>query len=660
MDDSDTPLTVRRSLSPSRAGDFQNCPLLYRFRTIDRLPEPADPIAVRGTLVHAVLEDLFGEAAPGRTLERAVELLPGEWEKLRAEESRLAELFTAEQAADETAWLASCVDLLETYFGMEDPRYLEPASREDRVSYELESGVTFAGIVDRIDIAPDGRIRVVDYKGLAVDTPLPTPDGWTTMGEVQVGDQLFGSDGRPVRVTKKSGVHHRPCYRVTFRDGSEVVCDNVHLWTVVRSHRQVRSTMTVDTDRLAEIMREVSAAGTPRSVWVETAAALETDETELVVDPWLLGAWLGDGSTRSGRISVGKRDLSDMSTLIKEHWSGEVRCVEESTAYSVTPVKLSDRCTFGHNTFRPATPGHETRRCAHEQDHRGMDAWNLSLSTLLGQIGVRGNKHIPPIYLRAGVEQRRELLRGLMDTDGWWSLARRRAGFTTTNDRLAADVVELLRSLGINPQHFTKDYENAIRADRTWHIIEFTPGDFNPFSLARKAILAEVQVTPLQRELTRRRVIASVEPVESVPTQCVAVDAADSLYLCGRGFVPTHNTGKAPNPRFEDRAMFQMRFYALVIWRTRGVLPTLLQLMYLGDGSFLTYEPDEQELLATERKLLALWAAIERAIELRDFPPRKSGLCGWCAHKALCPEFGGTPPEMPFFEVVNVTTPAPA
>jgi len=277
MDDSETLLTVRRSLSPSRAGDFQNCPLLYRFRTIDRLPEPADPVMVRGTLVHAVLEDLFGEEAPGRTLDRAVELLPGEWDKLREDEPRLAELFTAEQAADETAWLASCVDLLRTYFDMEDPRWLEPASREERVAYELESGVTFAGIVDRIDVAPDGRVRVVDYK-----------------------------------------------------------------------------------------------------------------------------------------------------------------------------------------------------------------------------------------------------------------------------------------------------------------------------------------------------------------------------------------TGRSPNPRFEDKAMFQMRFYALVIWRTRGVLPTLLQLMYLGDGSFLTYEPDEQELLATERKLVALWAAIERAIELRDFPPRKSGLCGWCAHKALCPEFGGTPPEMPMFEVINV------
>lgn len=268
------PVAIRRSLSPSRASDFQNCPLLYRFRTIDRLPEPADPVMVRGTLVHAVLEDLFGESADGRTLERATALLPREWDRLREAEPRLAELFSSAQAADQTAWLTSCVELLETYFRMEDPRHLEPASREEKVAYELDSGVSLGGIVDRIDVAPDGRIRVVDYK-----------------------------------------------------------------------------------------------------------------------------------------------------------------------------------------------------------------------------------------------------------------------------------------------------------------------------------------------------------------------------------------TGRAPSERFEDKALFQMRFYALVIWRTRGVMPTLLQLMYLGDGTCLTYEPDEAELLATERKLVALWSAISRAIELGEFPARKSGLCRFCAHQDLCPEFGGTPPPLPLLQL---------
>jgi putative RecB family exonuclease len=99
-----------------------------------------------------------------------------------------------------------------------------------------------------------------------------------------------------------------------------------------------------------------------------------------------------------------------------------------------------------------------------------------------------------------------------------------------------------------------------------------------------------------------------------------------------------------------------MKFYALVIWRTRGVVPTLLQLMYLGDETFLRYEPTEDDLVATENKLIALWDAIERAIELRDFPPRRSGLCRWCAHRSLCPEFGGTPPDLPVLQLAAPDT----
>ena len=108
-----------------------------------------------------------------------------------------------------------------------------------------------------------------------------------------------------------------------------------------------------------------------------------------------------------------------------------------------------------------------------------------------------------------------------------------------------------------------------------------------------------------------------------------------------------YKTGRAPGETFEGKALFQMKFYALVLWRTRGVVPRLLQLMYLGDREILRYSPDEGDLLATERKLLALWDAIARATESRDFPPRPSKLCGWCDHQALCPAFGGTPPPFP-------------
>jgi putative RecB family exonuclease len=257
------------SLSPSRAGDFMTCPLLYRFRTIDRLPEPSSPDAVRGTVVHKVLEDLFDLPAAERTPERAADLLQPSWEAVLEAEPEIAEMFGPE-GPEIGAWLASCRTSLDQYFRLEDPTRLEPAERELYVETLLESKLLLRGFVDRLDVAPTGEIRVVDYK-----------------------------------------------------------------------------------------------------------------------------------------------------------------------------------------------------------------------------------------------------------------------------------------------------------------------------------------------------------------------------------------TGKAPGEAFEAKALFQMKFYALVLWRTRGVIPAMLQLVYLGSGELLRYRPDERDLLATERKVEAIWRAVARAQETGDWRPRRSALCGWCAHQALCPEFGGTPPPLP-------------
>jgi putative RecB family exonuclease len=114
--------------------------------------------------------------------------------------------------------------------------------------------------------------------------------------------------------------------------------------------------------------------------------------------------------------------------------------------------------------------------------------------------------------------------------------------------------------------------------------------------------------------------------------------------------VVDYKTGRAPAEGYESKALFQMRFYALVLWRTRGVVPRMLQLVYLGSGEVLRYCPDEQDLLATERKVEALWRAIATARETGDWRPSPSALCGWCAHRSLCPEWGGTPPPLPVAE----------
>lgn len=276
---------VLGALSPSRAGDFMTCPLLYRFRTIDRLPEQPSPDAVRGTVVHKVLEELFDLPAERRTPDRARDMLVPAWEQLLAAEPVIGEMFAAPEgdepgAPDLGTWLATCREVLDRYFTLEDPRRLEPAERELYVEALLDSRLLLRGFVDRIDVAPDGAIRVVDYK-----------------------------------------------------------------------------------------------------------------------------------------------------------------------------------------------------------------------------------------------------------------------------------------------------------------------------------------------------------------------------------------TGRSPGEMFEAKALFQMKFYALVLWRMRGVVPAMLQLVYLGNGELLRYVPDERDLIATERKVEAIWQAIRRAEESGDWRPRRSRLCDWCSYQAICPEFGGTPPPLPVRETTPLTTP---
>ena len=115
----------------------------------------------------------------------------------------------------------------------------------------------------------------------------------------------------------------------------------------------------------------------------------------------------------------------------------------------------------------------------------------------------------------------------------------------------------------------------------------------------------------------------------------------------GRLRVVDYKTGKAPGQAWEQSAMFQLRFYALVVQRSTGKVPERLQLLYLGNREVLTYHPDEEDLARFERKLQALWQAITRAAERGDWRPRPSKKCLWCSHQAMCPEFGGTVPPLP-------------
>lgn len=141
------------------------CPLLYRFRVIDKLPEKPSEAATRGTLVHAVLERLFDNPAGERTTGRATALIPAQWDRLVESRPELTELFTEDDGGERLSrWLSEAERLVERWFTLEDPTRLEPAERELFVETELESGLRLRGVIDRVDVAPTGEVRIVDYK----------------------------------------------------------------------------------------------------------------------------------------------------------------------------------------------------------------------------------------------------------------------------------------------------------------------------------------------------------------------------------------------------------------------------------------------------------------------------------------------------------------
>ncbi|WP_414687984.1 RecB family exonuclease [Mycobacterium sp.] len=151
----------RPALSPSRASDFKQCPLLYRFRAIDRLPEPTSAAQLRGSVVHAALEQLYALPAPQRLPATVVTLAAEAWDRVIAEQPELADMLDAAQRGE---LLEEAKALLSGYYRLEDPTRFDPQSCEQRVEVELADGTLLRGFVDRIDVAPTGEMRVVDYK----------------------------------------------------------------------------------------------------------------------------------------------------------------------------------------------------------------------------------------------------------------------------------------------------------------------------------------------------------------------------------------------------------------------------------------------------------------------------------------------------------------
>jgi replicative DNA helicase len=407
-------------------------------------------------------------------------------------------------------------------------------------------------------------------KALALDTPLPTPTGWTTMSEIRVGEQLIGADGKPCTVMAATDViHDRPCYEVEFSDGTVIVADAEHQWLTdtrasLRSAQQAatgynryRNQRTFPTVRTtAEIAATVRTATAERRAnhSVVNARPFNLPEADLPISPYTLGAWLGDGSSLTPEITTVDPEILDRIRL---------------DGYEITPRKnyllygisnqheWRQRVADGVALVRDGMPIERAavHVCVAADTIRKITGPNLtgwkrsyvptsapraekhqSMTALLRSIGVLGNKHIPFSYLRASEQQRRDLLAGLLDTNGTVN----KAGgvrFAVTSRRLAEDTYELIASLGYRPTMRTKSVKGRTVETSICHTVSFTTTDKVVY-LPRKA----QRLVTSNRAGVDRRYIVDVRPIPSVPVRCVRVDNESHLFLASRACIPTHNS----------------------------------------------------------------------------------------------------------------------
>jgi replicative DNA helicase len=340
-------------------------------------------------------------------------------------------------------------------------------------------------------------------KALALDTPLPTPTGWTTMGDVAVGDELLGMDGLPTRVVAATDVMlGRPCYQVEFSDGTVIVADAEHQWlTETRASRRSAQAAATGYHRyknqrtFAAVRTTAQIAGTLRcdtqdrrlNHSVVNARALDLPDRELLVPPYTLGAWLGDGTTAAAQITT-----ADPEIIMRIEADG-----------------------FGHTAVG-------------------------TLQARLRTLGVLGNKHIPIEYLRGSETQRRALLAGLLDTDGTVT-GGGAVQFSVASHRLACDVAELVVSLGYRCQTSTKRVRGRQESSSTAYTLTFSTDD-TVFALQRKALAHKERRASANTQRSGSRFIVDVRRIETVPVRCVEVDNDSHMYLASNAMIPTHNS----------------------------------------------------------------------------------------------------------------------
>jgi predicted phage terminase large subunit-like protein len=319
-------------------------------------------------------------------------------------------------------------------------------------------------------------------KALALDTPIATPDGWTTIVELKVGDTVFAADGAPCQVIGVSPIwRDRPVYEVTTDDGDRIVADEQHEWVARLDGKR---------PRFKRHTTKVLARHRQKSAMIMRQAPLQLPSADLPVDPYVLGLWLGDGCSRHATIVAGDEDREVLRSSV------------ETSGY--TTIDRADRKSFGI---------------------RGLQA-------KLRALGVLGNKHVPEIYLRSSIEQRQALLQGLVDTDGYVA-PDGQVEFCSTTRALAEAVRELVYSLGRKASCLTgRAMIDGKDCGRKYRVMFYYQ---HAARLPRKAKRCRDGVKTPHRYVTAR-------PIGTADTVCIEVNSPSHMFLAGRSMVPTHNS----------------------------------------------------------------------------------------------------------------------
>ncbi len=352
-------------------------------------------------------------------------------------------------------------------------------------------------------------------KALALDTEIPTPSGFRLMKDLKAGDYVFGTDGKPCKIVATTDVMtDRPCYEVEFSTGEVIVADACHQW--VTDSRRDRDRLKGRGGKHAGPKPSVKTTEEiARTLWcrddrnhrVKLAAPFDVPERLLPIHPYMLGLWLGDGVSTAARFTC---DEKDVETIDRIRGMGyPVHKVKGSCAWSISDGRKGVRAGTFQNQLR--------------------------------HLGLIGNKHIPSEYLFASREQRLELLRGLMDTDGFISKGQGQCEFVQKNKQIAYDVYALIASLGMRPRIMEKEAAIAGKScGVVYRVLFHAYKDVPVFKLARK--LERMRERPAQRSLQDYRQIVRCDKIESVPVRCIEVDSPDHCYLATRGFIQTHNS----------------------------------------------------------------------------------------------------------------------